>query len=75
MKRMRQAAEGFEDVAWFSEEDQDNINCPHGFSITCKEEGKIDKVKEILINTIFITREILVVYQLSTVHSRIWDII
>ena len=46
MKTMRAAAEGFEDVAWFSEEDDECINCPHGFSITCKEEGKIDKVKE-----------------------------
>ena len=45
MERMRDAAKGFEDVAWFSEEDEHNINCPHGFSITCKGEGRIDKVK------------------------------
>ena len=42
---MRAAAEGFEGVAWFSEEDEHNINCPHGFSITCKGEGRIDKVE------------------------------
>jgi dTDP-4-amino-4,6-dideoxygalactose transaminase len=48
MKRMRKACEGFEDVAWFSEEDEGNINCPHGFSITCKKEGDIEFVKQIL---------------------------
>ena len=42
---MRQAANGFEGVAWFSEEAHGNINCPHGFSITCKKEGQINKVK------------------------------
>ena len=45
MERMRDAAKGFEDVAWFSEEDEHNINCPHGFSITCKDAGRIDRVK------------------------------
>ena len=48
MKRMREACNGFEDVAWFSEEDEGNINCPHGFSITCKQEGDIEFVKETL---------------------------
>ena len=47
MKRMRQAASGFENVAWFSEEDEGNVNCPHGFSITCKHEGHIEMVKEV----------------------------
>jgi dTDP-4-amino-4,6-dideoxygalactose transaminase len=47
MKRMRSAAVGFEGVAWFSEEDYGNINCPHGFSITCKYPGKIDQVKKV----------------------------
>ena len=46
MKRMREAAKGFEDIAWFSEEDDGNINCPHGFSITCKNKGMIEKVKK-----------------------------
>jgi dTDP-4-amino-4,6-dideoxygalactose transaminase len=46
MKRMRAACVGFEDVAWFSEEDEDNINCPHGFSITCKKERDIEFVKK-----------------------------
>jgi len=46
MKRMRKAVEGFEDVAWFSEEDEGNINCPHGFSITCKKEGDIEIIKQ-----------------------------
>jgi len=48
MKTMRKACEGFEDVAWFSEEDEGNINCPHGFSITCKDEGNIEIVKDVL---------------------------
>ena len=46
MKRMRAAAEGFEDLAFFSEEDEGNTNCPHGFSITCKEDGKIKIIEE-----------------------------
>jgi dTDP-4-amino-4,6-dideoxygalactose transaminase len=47
MKRMRSAASGYEDVAYFSEEDANNKNCPHGFSITCKEAGKIKLVEEV----------------------------
>jgi dTDP-4-amino-4,6-dideoxygalactose transaminase len=47
MKTMRESVVGFEDVDWFSEEDDGNINCPHGFSITCKKEGDIEKVKEV----------------------------
>lgn len=47
MKRMRAAAAGYEDVAYFSEEDVNNKNCPHGFSITCKESGKIKLVEEV----------------------------
>ena len=48
MTLMREACRGYENVAWFSEEDGQNINCPHGFSVTCKKEGDIDKVKETL---------------------------
>ena len=48
MKMMRLECEGYEDVAWFSEEDEGNINCPHGFSITCKKEGDIEKIKHAL---------------------------
>tara|TARA_R100000152_G_C6772085_1_gene198833 strand:- start:723 stop:1859 length:1137 start_codon:yes stop_codon:yes gene_type:complete len=47
MKKMTEAAKPFRDVAWFSEEDKNNVNCPHGFSITCKEPNKIDKVKRV----------------------------
>lgn len=46
MKKMRSSLIGLEDEAWFSEEDEGNINCPHGFSITCKKEGKISQVKD-----------------------------
>nr|AKH48728.1 putative glutamine--scyllo-inositol transaminase [uncultured marine virus] len=48
IKTMRNSCLGYEDVAWFSEEDEGNINCPHGFSITCKKEGAIEIVKETL---------------------------
>jgi len=41
IKIFRNACVGFEDVAWFSEEDEGNVNCPHGFSITCKNERDI----------------------------------
>jgi len=48
MKRMRASCSGAEEFAWFSEEDKNNVNCPHGFSITCKKEGNIEIVKEVL---------------------------
>lgn len=48
MKRMRKACDGFEDIAWFSEEDKNSRNCPHGFSITCKDVGNIEKVTSVL---------------------------
>jgi dTDP-4-amino-4,6-dideoxygalactose transaminase len=48
MKQMRASVDGFEDVAWFSEEDKGNVNCPHGFSVTCKKEGDIEIVKNTL---------------------------
>tara|TARA_R100000808_G_scaffold24811_1_gene58485 strand:- start:7495 stop:8631 length:1137 start_codon:yes stop_codon:yes gene_type:complete len=48
MKQMRKACLGFEDVAWFSEEDNGNTNCPHGFSITCKKEHDIEHIKSTL---------------------------
>ena len=48
MKTIRERCVGLEDVAWFSEEDEGNINCPHGFSITCKKAGDIEIVKETL---------------------------
>ena len=48
VEKMREATMGFEDVAWFSEEDNGNVNCPHGFSVTCKNEDKICKVIEVL---------------------------
>lgn len=48
MNRMREAVIGFENVAYFSEEDEGNVNCPHGFSITCKNEGKICSVIDVL---------------------------
>tara|TARA_B100000029_G_scaffold311698_1_gene304185 strand:- start:42579 stop:43724 length:1146 start_codon:yes stop_codon:yes gene_type:complete len=48
MKEMRAGVVGFEDVAWFSEEDEGNVNCPHGFSVTCKTEGDIEHIKAAL---------------------------
>ena len=48
MKRMRASCEGAEEFAWFSEEDENNVNCPHGFSVTCKKEGNIEIVQEVL---------------------------
>ena len=46
MKRLRVACKGHEDVAWFSEEGDGNVNCPHGFSVTTKEQGKIATIKK-----------------------------
>ena len=48
MYKFRYACIGFDDVAWFSEEDARDFNCPHGFSITTKKEGDINKVTECL---------------------------
>lgn len=42
MKTMRKACEGFEDLAFFSEEDEGNTNCPHGFSVTLKDPNKLE---------------------------------
>lgn len=38
--KIREAVRGLEDIAWFTEEDAGNINCPHGFSITLKDKFK-----------------------------------
>lgn len=48
MKMMRLECESYEDIAWFSEEDEGNVNCPHGFSVTCKKEGDIKKIEHAL---------------------------
>jgi dTDP-4-amino-4,6-dideoxygalactose transaminase len=36
------------DKVWFSEEEVEDENCPHGFSITIKESGKLDVLTNIL---------------------------
>ena len=48
IKIFRDTCVGFEDVAWFSEEDEGNVNCPHGFSITCKNKRDIKKVQVVM---------------------------
>ena len=42
MKFLREQCKPFEGAAFFSEEDEGNVNCPHGFSITLKEPNKLD---------------------------------
>jgi dTDP-4-amino-4,6-dideoxygalactose transaminase len=39
---MREALRGYEDLVWFSEEDEGNINAPHGFSIVFKKKENAD---------------------------------
>ena len=41
MKSLRRDCKRFEDIAYFSEEDEGNRNCPHGFSITLKDSAKL----------------------------------
>jgi dTDP-4-amino-4,6-dideoxygalactose transaminase len=48
IKRFRMACVGMDDVAWFSEEDARDVNCPHGFSITTKEPEAIWHVVDTL---------------------------
>jgi len=48
IRLMRESCRGFEDRAWFSEEDEGDINCPHGFSITCKNKGDIKHITSTL---------------------------
>jgi dTDP-4-amino-4,6-dideoxygalactose transaminase len=48
MTRIRNACRGFEDIAFFSEEDLGDTNCPHGFSVTCKNKGDINIIKSTL---------------------------
>lgn len=51
-KFIRKTMEGLEDVAWFTEEDAQDLNCPHGFSITLKPKykDKLDEFKSYLTN-------------------------
>jgi len=42
VKRIRQELSDFKDIAWFSEEEDDEINCPHGFSVTLKEPDRLN---------------------------------
>lgn len=39
---IREALRGYEDLVWFSEEDEGNINAPHGFSLTFKKKENAD---------------------------------
>ena len=48
MKRIRNELDKFSSIVWFSEEDPGNLNCPHGFSITFKDKGKIDILIQVL---------------------------
>jgi len=48
MKELRAACDGYEDLAWFSEEDEGNTNCPHGFSITMREKDRINILEQTL---------------------------
>lgn len=45
---LRNCCAGLEDIAWFTEEEADCVNCPHGFSITLKPKykDKIDQFKK-----------------------------
>lgn len=46
LKRMRGSLVGFEKLAYFVDEDENRENAPHAFSITLKQEGKIDELKK-----------------------------
>ena len=41
---LRDRLQKFEDLVWFSEEDEGDVNCPHGFSLTLKQEGLLGKL-------------------------------
>lgn len=43
INRFRNELYEFENKIWFSEEDKGNTNCPHAFSLTFKESGKLIK--------------------------------
>lgn len=40
VKYLRTRLDKFSHLVWFSEEDQGNVNCPHGFSVTLKKPGQ-----------------------------------
>lgn len=40
IRYLRKSLDGLEDKAWFTEEEPNNVNCPHGFSITLKPQYK-----------------------------------
>ena len=66
MKFLREQCKPFEGAAFFSEEDEGNVNCPHGFSITLKEPNKLDVLTSHLEKKTYTGKEILDAYQLST---------
>lgn len=45
---MRESCKGFEDIAYFIEEDADRVIAPHAFSITLKTAGKVEILTEAL---------------------------
>lgn len=47
---MREALRGYEDLVWFSEEDEGNINAPHGFSIVFKDSKNADIFRKEILN-------------------------
>jgi len=48
VQTIRRYVKGFEDIAWFSEEDLNDLNCPHGFSITLKQVNKLQVLTDAL---------------------------
>jgi dTDP-4-amino-4,6-dideoxygalactose transaminase len=48
MKRIMVGLSHLKNELWFSEEDKNNKNCPHGISMTVKVPGKIHGLKEAL---------------------------
>jgi len=38
----------YKDRAWYSEQDEGDVNCPHGFSVTLKNGGQLEKLTNVL---------------------------
>jgi dTDP-4-amino-4,6-dideoxygalactose transaminase len=48
VKFIREQLRGLEDKAWFTEEDDECVNCPHGFAITLKHADRIHDFEKFL---------------------------
>jgi|TARA_R110000787_G_scaffold266844_2_gene373107 dTDP-4-amino-4,6-dideoxygalactose transaminase len=48
MMYLHERLSAYKDRAWYSEQDEGDLNCPHGFSVTLKRPGQLEAITKIL---------------------------